>query len=528
MTAPATTMFGSPATNLGVPLRPHQVTARERVFDALDRGVTRQLLAMATGTGKTLAAAAIAGKFRSVLFLVHRQELLEQTIDTFAKAHPGEPMGVIWGRNTDHHARFSVGMVQTVHNRLDKIPSDAFDMVIPDECHRYGSRTFKAVLEHFRPRLRLGLSATPERYDGAPLSNLFDEVTFEYNVRDAVLDGMLVPPVGVWIRTDTDLDEVHTVAGDLNQGELAATVDTPGRNHLVVDKYLEHASGRRAVVFCVSIAHAQNVARAFQDAGIKADWVSGDDADRREKMQALRDGRLTVLANALLMVEGFDEPSISAILMARPTKSKVLYTQAVGRGLRLHPGKSDVVILDFADTSKRHRLVNMWDFIGRRMAREGAGRRVELVTRDPLAQKIGPAGSDAAASLFRDLFDESMRLDAFAELVDLLEPPPSTPAFSYGRREWHYAPPTPAQLKTLAKFGYDVDTEDFTRGQASAMLSRVPAAPGALRQLFLYGFDTLTQEWTVEQANAALKAAARKGLRPDWARVHALANGGAA
>jgi len=525
MTTAIPTMFGSPAAQPGIQLRPRQTDALTTIFQRLNAGVRKQLIALPTGVGKTVLGVHVANHFQRTLFLVPRQELLEQAITTFNAALPGEPLGIIWGRKSDHHARFNIGMIQTVHARLGRIPADQFDLVIVDEAHHAGAKTWRTTLDHFTPKLRLGLSATPERADGVPLSNLFDEISYEMTIRDAVLEGYLVKPIGIQIRTDTELDEVHTVAGDFNQGELAATVDTPGRNHLVVDKYQGHAAGRRAVVFCVSIAHAQNIAKAFQDAGINADWVSGDDNDRETKIAKLKRGDLQILCNAMILTEGFDSPEISAVLMARPTKSKPLYIQCAGRGLRLAPNKSDCIIMDFADNTRRHRLVTAWDFIGRRMNQQDAGKAVDLVSRNPLEQKLGEAGADTAQALFEELFDDSMRLDAFAEMVDLLEPAPAEPTFNYGKKEWHYAQPTPAQLKTLRQLGYDVDTADFTRGQASVMLSRVPAPKPALRQLFLYGFDTLSQEWTVDQANAALKAAARKGLKPNWQRVQQLAGG---
>lgn len=527
MTATVPTMFGRANAAPRIALRPRQQDALTTIFQRLHAGVDKQLIALPTGVGKTVLGVHTANHFDRTLFLVPRQELLEQAVATFNDALPGEPLGIIWGRKSDHHARFNVGMIQTVHARLAKIPADQFDLVIVDEAHHAGAKTWRKTLDHFTPKLRLGLSATPERSDGVPLSNLFDEVSYEMTIRDAVLEGYLVKPVGIQIRTDTELDEVHTVAGDFNQGELAATVDTPGRNHLVVDKYQEHAAGRRAVIFCVSIAHAQNVAKAFQAAGINADWVSGDDTDRETKIAKLKRGELQILTNAMILTEGFDSPEISAVLMARPTKSKALYIQCAGRGLRLAPGKNDCVIMDFADNTRRHRLVTAWDFIGRRMGKNETGKAVDLVGSNKLETKVGTAAADTAAGLFEDLFDDSMRLDAFAEMVDLLEPAPSTPTFNYGKKEWHYASATPAQLKTLRQLGYDVDTEDFTRGQASAMLSRVPAPQRALKQLFLYGFDTLTQEWTLEQANAALKAASKKGLRPNWERVQQLIGGAA-
>lgn len=503
-------------------MKPRQEEAFNSVIASLNSGIDKQLVNLPTGVGKTVLAAYTAGQFERTLFTVPTIELLDQAINTFRRAYPGSPVAKIHGRSTDHHARFVVGTIGTLYNRLDRIPADAFDLVIVDEAHHATAKTWATTLNHFQPTLRLGLSATPERSDGAPLSNLFDDITYQMTIKDAVEDGYLAPPIGIQVSTEEDLDTVRTTAGDLNQGDLAATINTPSRNNLIVNAWEEHAGpnapgagprGRRTVIFTVSIEHAQHLAEAFTDRGITATWVSGADPERHTKLRDYSMGRYQVICNAAVLTEGWDDPATDCVIMARPTKSKTLYVQAAGRGLRLHPGKQDCLIIDVADNTKRHRLMTVWDFWG---------------TKKPRGQTSGPVALRTAtrqaledvSDIFADLFDQDLELEAFHSMVDLLSPPPDVRPPK--ARSWHQAPPTAAQVKQLRLLGHDLTDSDWTRGQASALIDNAPAHPNALRTLLAYGFDVLSTSWTVAQANAALAQAQKQGRRQDRTLIHQL------
>lgn len=499
-------------------MKPRQEEAFNSVISALNSGIDKQLVNLPTGVGKTVLAAFTAGQFNRTLFTVPTIELLDQAIATFRRAYPGAPVAKIHGRSTDHHAKFVVGTIGTLYNRLDRIPADAFDLVIVDEAHHATAKTWAATLNHFQPTLRLGLSATPERTDGAPLSNLFDDITYQMTIKDAVEEGYLAPPIGIQVSTEEDLDTVRTTAGDLNQGDLAATINTPSRNNLIVNAWEEHAPGRKTVIFTVSIEHAQHLAEAFTDRGINATWVSGADPERHAKLSAYSRGEYQVICNAAVLTEGWDDPATDCVIMARPTKSKTLYVQAAGRGLRLHPGKMDCLIIDVADNTRRHRLMTVWDFWG---------------TKKPRNQPAGPVNMRTAtrqaledvSDLFADLFDTDLELEAYHSMVDLLSPPPDVKPPK--ARTWHQAPPTAAQVKQLRLLGHDVTDTVWTRGQASALIDNAPAHPNALRTLLAYGFDVLSSTWTVAQANAALADARKQGRRQDRALIHQLtASGG--
>lgn len=470
-------------------LKPRQRAARDAVFAKLAQGVARQLVALPTGTGKTVLACDIAREFPRALFLCHRQELVEQTARTMSRLDPDRAQGrIVQGEH--RLAAFTVGMMQTVHRRLDRLDPTAFDLIVIDEAHHAAAKTWRTVADHFKPRLRLGLSATPERADGAKLSNLFDEIVYQMGIADAVEERLLSPPTCLLCRTATDLSDVHTLGGDFNEGELQEVVNTPRRNRYIVEKYHQHASGRRAVAFTAGVQHARDLAGMFRDAGLAADWVSGDDPDRSGKLAAFAAGEIAVLANAMILTEGWDDPGVEAVLMARPTKSRSLYAQMIGRGLRLNAGKQDCLIVDFVDNAGRHNLVAAWKFLG--MKKPPA-------TEVPEHWRPGNTPGEA-------------KVDAtpveIERVIDLLKPPPAQ-AFAYGEASWHYAPATEKQLAVLESRGYDVVGTDWTRGQASGVIASLPPSPRQLRALKAHGYD-VTVEWTRQQANVALDDAAKR------------------
>jgi hypothetical protein len=186
---------------------------------------------------------------------------------------------------------------------------------------------------------------------------------------------------------------VKVRAGEFVTAELAEAVDTDERNGLIVKAYKDHAARRRAIAFCVDVAHARHVAEAFVAAGLRADHVSGETPkdERRGLLERFHQGELDVLTNCNVLTEGFDEPAVDCILMARPTKSSLLYTQMLGRGTRLHPGKEDLQVLDFADNSARHSLVSTASLFGLPAQLALKGKRVLDVAKEvEAAQRTMP------------------------------------------------------------------------------------------------------------------------------------------
>lgn len=498
-------------------LRPRQAEAFNKIFDGLYVGQSRPLIALPTGVGKTHLALAVAAQFEKALFLVHRRELLEQTLNAQDKIDPTVPVGIIWQDRHELDKPITVAMIQTVHKRLSEIPENCFDALIIDEAHHTGARTWSEVANHFQTKLRLGLSATPERSDGAPLSHLFDQVAYQMTVREAVQEKLLVPPKAMIVRTQSDIDAVKTRAGDFAQGELERTVNTPERNTLIGESWVEHCKGRRGVIFSAGIHHAQDIADTLVSyQGIKAEAVWGNDPERESKIDRFRSGETEVIANAQVLTEGFDAPEVDAILLARPTKSRPLYTQMVGRGLRLFEGKDDCLILDFSDSSNRHRLVSVWDFWGAKLPGWTHPKLDEPTDLFEAEMEMEETGEREIKMRLSYILDREPRrdIDLFS-LNDLEEAPVVEPQTS-NRYWWASKPATEKQLALLGREGYDYLHSTWTRGQASAIIDQLSPSKKQLKTLLAMGYDVLSTPWTRGQASEAFKVIEREGREPKW------------
>ena len=328
-----------------------------------------------TGAGKTAMAAALARRLSvPSLFLVNRLELVEQALKAGLAWWPGAAVGAIqgdrdewtatlWGREPE----WCVGMVQTLQGgRLSRIPTDRFGLVIGDEAHFAPSEGYRRILDYFRPGFRLGLTATPERADGVPLGPLFgDEPLYVYTLFQAIKDKVLCEIAQQGLRTEVELPSA--VGNDFSAEELTIAVDTDNRNAIVVQAYLDRAKGRKAIAFCVGVEHAQHLSAALNAAGVKAEAVHGGQEveERARAIERHKAGQISVLCNCEILTFGFDGPWVDCLLMARPTFSRTLYIQMIGRGLRISPGKKDCLVIDFTDNCRTHKLVCSLDLRGK-------------------------------------------------------------------------------------------------------------------------------------------------------------------
>lgn len=341
--------------------REYQLEAIEAVIDAKNRGVTRQLICLPTGTGKTVTFAALAKELRTpTLIIAHREELIQQAKNKVELVWPEASVGVVMGENNEFDRDVVIASIQTVcrDKRLRDLYSRNFGLIVIDEAHHATSDSYLKVISSLGfmaedpNKTLVGVTATAARADKKSLGNIFNEVVFERSITTMIKAGYLTDLRGKRILTQTDLSDVRTASGDFVEGELSEIVNTPKRNDLIVKSYLEHASIRKAITFCVDVAHSKDIANAFNAAGVTARAVYGEmpNDERREALKAFSEGKIQMLTNCNLLTEGYDEPSISCILMARPTKSAILYTQCVGRGTRLYPGKTDCLVIDFTDS----------------------------------------------------------------------------------------------------------------------------------------------------------------------------------
>ena len=356
-------------------LRPYQRECLESILAGYRRGLRRVLVSLPTGTGKTVVFANLPKFFkmkRRMLMIAHRQELLDQAAAKFAASVPELSIGIEQaGRSAAPDSRIVLASVPTVgrqgSTRLLDLPPDDFYLIVVDEAHHAVAASYRRIFDHFglfaedSKRLLVGFTATPRRGDKHALSSVFQEVAYAKNLPEMVRAGYLCPLRGWRVGTSISLGSVASRHGDFVESELANLVDVPERNQLVVKAYQELAAGRRAVVFCVNVAHVLALAAAFQEAGIRTApiWGAMSREDRQAVLQAFHEGELDVLTNCNVLTEGFDEPRVDCVVMARPTQSQLLYAQMAGRGTRLHPHKSDLIVIDIVDNSSRHKLAGL-------------------------------------------------------------------------------------------------------------------------------------------------------------------------
>jgi len=319
------------------------------------------LIVLPTGTGKTIVFTEVAHRLGlNTLIIAHREELLQQAADKFRM---GDPMAIIGQVGAGRHewgAPMTVASVQTISRpeHLKKLKLFGYGLMIIDEVHHACSESYQRVLDALPDAFVLGVTATPDRLDKANIEHIFGEPVFKASIIDMVEQNYLSNLRAVAIPTTTSLDDLHTQDGDFKLDELEVAVNTPDRNERIVTGYLKHCNGRQGLCFAVTIAHAEHLAETFKTFGVCASLVSGE-TPTEERKRLLHDyerGTLQVLCNCGVLTEGYDAPQTSCILMARPTKSRALYVQCIGRGTRLAPGKTDCVILDITDNCLKHRL----------------------------------------------------------------------------------------------------------------------------------------------------------------------------
>jgi superfamily II DNA or RNA helicase len=360
-------------------LRDHQQAARDRLEQLRAEGKTIALLNLATGTGKTVIAIDDAKSLGArTLYLAHRRDLVKQTRKKFLEFWPESRPGMWLGAICDDPAEHSVlcASAQSIAKALSGFAPDTFDYLIVDEAHHAPADTYRGILHHFRPKFVLGLTATPERPDGKSVLAFFQDTCHRMTLEEAVRAGELVPIRCVRVKTNVDLSRVRFNQVQYNPRDIENTVVIPSRDDLIVRTYIEHVPGKRAVVFCVNVRHGEELAERFRDKDVSAASVSGRDSDeqRRKTLEAFKTGRTHVLCACDILNEGWDCPEVEALLMARPTLSKILYLQQLGRGTRksADTGKHCLYVFDFVDNAGRYNAaLSLHRIVGRKDYRPG-------------------------------------------------------------------------------------------------------------------------------------------------------------
>ncbi|SRR6266550_1482563 len=348
-----------------IELRPYQEECVRLVLEAFEKDRSGfEFLVLATGAGKTIIFSHIGHKLNkkygmNILIVAHRDELLSQAADKYHMIDPTAIIGKVGSGVHEYGGQVTVASVATIcrPEHLKKLQEIGYGLVVIDEAHHMASRSYQEVLKVLPNAFKLGVTATPDRLDKKDITN-GKKPLYQAGIIDLVEQGYLCNFKAVAIQTHISLDNVKSSMGDFNEGELNDAVNTPARNNLIVQKYQEHVDGKRAVAFCVTVAHAEALAQTFNEAEIPAAIIEGNTPlDKRKQIyHDFETGKIKILTNVMVLTEGWDSPRCEVAIMARPTQSRSLYVQQFGRILRKSPGKQHATLIDVTDNCLNHRL----------------------------------------------------------------------------------------------------------------------------------------------------------------------------
>lgn len=320
-------------------------------------GAKRALVQAATGVGKTCIAAFDSKSYARVLFVAHREEILNQAATTFHNIRNSDDYGFFRGADkcTDKSVIFASVMTLGKSEYLndDYFARDYFDYIVIDEFHHAVNNPYRKIVDYFQPKFLLGLTATPERMDGRNIYEICDyNVPYELPLADAINKGMLVPFHYYGIYDDTDYSKLHVVKGRYDSAELNATYIGNVHRHELIYKYYCKYGSKRALGFCCTREHAEEMAKEFCKRGIPAVAVYSDahgefSEDRDVAIEKLKSGEIRVIFSVDMFNEGVDVPSVDMVMFLRPTESPTVFLQQLGRGLRKSKGKEYLNVLDF-------------------------------------------------------------------------------------------------------------------------------------------------------------------------------------
>lgn len=511
-------------------LRPYQQEAKNSVFEQWEK-LNKTLVVLPTGCGKTIVFAKVTEECvrrgKRVLILAHRGELLEQASDKILKA-TGLRCAVEKAEETclGSWYRIAVGSVQSLQRekRLAQFDPDYFGTIIIDEAHHCITDGYQKILQHFPDAKVLGVTATPDRGDMRNLGEYFESLAYEYTLPKAIKEGYLSPIKALTIPLQLDLSGVSMQAGDFKAGEIATALDP--YLYQIADEMEKYCQDRKTVVFLPLVKTSQKFRDILNEKGFQAAEVNGEGKDRAEVLEDFDHDKYNVLCNSMLLTEGWDCPSVDCVVVLRPTKVRSLYSQMVGRGTRLNPGKEDLLLLDFLWHTERHELCHPANLIceseevARKMtenlekeagcpidleeAEKQASEDVVAQREEALAQKLAEMKRRKKKLVDPLQFEMSIQAEDLSGYV---------PTFG-----WEMSPPTDKQKATLEKLGILPDEID-NQGKASKLLERLDkrreeglTTPKQIRFLESRGFEHVGT-WQFETAKKLIDRIAANGWR---------------
>jgi superfamily II DNA or RNA helicase len=512
-------------------LRKYQQESINSIQEEWNNGRKRTLLVLPTGCGKTVVFTKLAEEMvkqgKRVLILAHRTELLEQASDKLFKI-TGLKTALEKADSTaiGSWCRVSVGSVQTLQRdkRLNQFPKDYWDVIIVDEAHHILSDGYMKVMKYFDVANILGVTATPDRSDMRNLGSYFDSLAYEYSLVQAIKEGYLSKIKALTIPLSLDLSNVSMSAGDFKASDVGTALDPYLEQ--IADEMVKQCADRKTVVFLPLVKTSQKFRDILNAKGFRAAEVNGESKDRAEVLQDFEDDKYNVLCNSMLLTEGWDCPSVDCVVVLRPTKVRALYSQMVGRGTRLHPGKEELLLLDFLWHTERHELCRPAHLIcetpevAQKMVEnmeEQTGVMLDLEDMEvKAAEDVVAQREEALAKQLEEMRKRKRKLvDPLQFEMSIHAEDLSNYVPNFG---WEMAPASDKQIKALEKYGILPD-EIGNAGKAALYLDRLHkrqseglTTPKQIRFLEGRGFKDVGM-WQFDHARNMIDRIAANGWR---------------
>jgi superfamily II DNA or RNA helicase len=496
-------------------LRPYQSECVDSIIESWGE-FQRVLAVLPTGAGKTVIFSKVTERSLPgrTLILAHREELIEQavakieaTTGIVAQVEKAE-------RKAGRNATVVVGSVQTLQgDRLAAWPQDHFARIVVDEAHHALSDTYRRILDHFCTARVLGVTATPFRGDKKNLGTLFQSIAFEVGLIDLIKSGYLAPIKIKSIPLPIDLNGIRTISGDFDMDQVDQALDPILIK--AAEAIVREAGDRKILIFLPLRKTSKKFTEILCNLGVKAAHVDGTSENRKEILESFSKGEFQVLCNAMLLTEGYDEPSVDCICILKPTKSQPLYAQMVGRGTRIYPGKKEVLLLDFLWLHEKHSLIRPAHlvaknaeeaaFITEAIKKKGASGTMDLLDAQDAAEHDREAALKSELARQERKKAKTISIEELALMLhdtDLADWEPTM--------QWHELPPSDKQTEQLLRWKIDA-TQIKTRGQASNLLDKLIrrskcklATPNQIKWLKRFGI-TNGDQWGMEKASAFLE-----------------------